>query len=187
MMPHLSYVSKERPCSALLNYWILLMPAPVGQEEEQVGGSQRDQSTWNIQLWIYTSFTAAVFRKHPKKSWSVCPRQWEHVWHTSWWEIVAGMFRWHHLFIFFYFLFFNMMLLPIWTLKRYFKITIMTTEGKIEGGRVSGWNCIKCSATAVFSLCCSKFTQLTWQSSAWQLSPLIEALVWTPGTWFEYL
>lgn len=57
MMPHLSYVSKERPCSALLNYWILLMPAPVGQEEEQVGGSQCDQSTWNIQLWIYTSFT----------------------------------------------------------------------------------------------------------------------------------
>ena len=36
------------------------MPAPVGQEEEQVGGSQCDQSTWNIQLWIYTSFTAAA-------------------------------------------------------------------------------------------------------------------------------
>lgn len=45
MMPHLSYVSKERPCSALLNYGILLVPAPVGQEEEQVGGSQDDQST----------------------------------------------------------------------------------------------------------------------------------------------
>lgn len=65
MMPHLSYVSKESPCAALLNYWILLMPAPVGQEEEQVGGSQCDQSTWNIQFWIYTSFTAAGVRKHP--------------------------------------------------------------------------------------------------------------------------
>lgn len=34
-----------------------------------------------------------------------------------------------------------------------------------ERGRLRGWNSI------FFSLCCSKFIQLTWPSSAWQLSP----------------
>lgn len=68
-------------CSSLLNYWILFMPAPVGQEEEQVGGSQCDQSTWNIQLWIYTSFTAAaaaglVRNTPPKKSLGHCNGKW---------------------------------------------------------------------------------------------------------------
>lgn len=96
MMPHLSYVSKERPCSALLNYWILLMPAPVGQEEEQVGGSQYDQSTWNIQLWIYTSFTntaaALLVRNTLKNSWGACLKRFitervRELWHSSWWKI----------------------------------------------------------------------------------------------------
>lgn len=181
MMPHLSYVSKERPCSALLNYWILLMPAPVGQEEEQVGGSQCDQSTWNIQLWIYTSFTAAAAAVLVRNIPSLCEmfRIWDHeLWHTSWYiftkkrggqrervQVTLCRLRWGAS-----------------------EIIIIITGRKLETGRGgSGCNCIKCRATADFSLCCSKFMRLTWQSSAWQLSPLIEALVWKPGTWFEYL
>lgn len=92
-----SVICEQRETSsALLNYWILLMPAPVGQEEEQVGGSQYDQSTWNIQLWIYTSFTntaaALLVRNTLKNSWGACLKRFitesvRELWHSSWWKI----------------------------------------------------------------------------------------------------
>lgn len=110
--------------------------------------------------------------KKKKRRWSVCLRCFifsdrVHVCAATHFLINWGggflcLFRWHHL----------VKLSPLlWRLEGRSKWSPRLGGNERKGGTVLGWNCIKCSATAGFSLCCSKFMQLTWQSPAWQLSP----------------